>query len=113
MTLTTPPMADPPYTSVAGPRMISMRLASAGSVATAWSGETELASIKPMPLVNTCTRGPERPRMTGRLAPGAKSVERMPGRGLTRSPRDTAGAVARVWASITSVAIVVARWLMP
>ena len=32
------------------------------------------------------------PRMTGRLAPGAKSVERTPGRPLTRSPSETAGA---------------------
>jgi len=98
---------------VAGPRTISMRLASAGSVATWWSGETELASIRPMPLVSTCTRGPLRPRITGRLAPGAKSVERMPGRPATRSPSEAAGAAAKVSSSITVVAMVVARALMP
>ena len=54
--------------------MISMRLASAGSVATAWSGDTEEASIRPMPLVSTCTRGPLSPRITGRLAPGADAT---------------------------------------
>ena len=66
-----------------------------------------------MPLVSTWTRGPLRPRMTGRLAPGAKSVERMPGRPLSMSPSEAAGAVARVCSSTTSVAITEARWLMP
>jgi hypothetical protein len=93
--------------------MISTRLASAGSVATAWSGEMELASIRPIPLLSTWTRGPERPRMTGRLAPGAKLVERRPGRPARRSPRDEAGATARASSSRTSVAITVARWLTP
>ena len=90
-----------------------MRLASAGSVATAWSGDTEEASIRPMPLVSTCTRGPLSPRITGRLAPGAKSVERTPGRPFSRSPNDADGAVANVCSSSTSVAITAARWLTP
>ncbi|MNT39666.1 hypothetical protein D3C72_1759340 [compost metagenome] len=85
-TLTTPPMAPPPYSRVAGPRSTSMRSASSGSTVTAWSGEMFDASITSEPSDNTFTRGAVWPRITGRLAPPPKVSLLTPGRFLSVSP---------------------------
>ena len=83
-----------------------MRLASCGSTATWWSGESALASIMPTPLVSTSTRGPAKPRITGRLAPGPKKVERTPGRPFSTSPRPEEGARSRSSRVTTSTLVV-------
>ena len=106
MTLTTPPMPEPPYARAEGPRSTSMREASAGSEATAWSGDRELASIWPRPFCSTSTRGPEKPRITGRLAPGPLALERRPGSEASTSPRPAGGAVSRASRFSTSTLVV-------
>ncbi|MNS21989.1 hypothetical protein D3C72_537690 [compost metagenome] len=85
-TLTTPPMAPPPYSSVAGPRSTSMRSASSGSTVTAWSGEMLEASITSEPSDSTFTRGAVWPRITGRLAPPPNVSLLTPGRLVRDSP---------------------------
>ena len=72
----------------------------------AWSGESAEASIIPTPLVSTITRGPARPRITGRLAPGPKKVERTPGKPDRTSPKPAAGAVSRSSRRKTSTLVV-------
>ena len=46
----------------------------------------------PTPLVSTITRGPDRPRITGRLAPGPKAEDRTPGMLASTSPSPASGA---------------------
>ena len=72
MVLTTPPMALPPYRTVAGPRTTSMRSTANGDIATAWSGLADDASSSPRPLLSNRMSKPPRPRMIGRLAFGPK-----------------------------------------
>ena len=60
----------------------------------------------PTPLLSTSTRGPARPRITGRLAPGPKKVERTPGRPDRTSPSPADGAASRSSRFITSTLVV-------
>ncbi len=53
----------------------------------AWSALTVEASMLPMPLDSTATRGPSWPRMIGRPTPGPKNVLCTPGSLATVSPR--------------------------
>ncbi|MCY1523166.1 hypothetical protein D9M68_580540 [compost metagenome] len=85
-TLTTPPIAPPPYSNVAGPRSTSIRSASKGSTVTAWSGEMPEASMTSEPSDSTFTRGAVCPRMTGRLAPAPNVSLLTPGRFFSVSP---------------------------
>lgn len=71
-TLTAPPMAPLPNSRVAGPFSTSIWSARKGSMLVAWSALTVEASMLLMPLDRTCTRGPSRPRSTGRPTPGPK-----------------------------------------
>ena len=86
MTLTTPPVALPPYSRAAGPRTISTRSATSGSSVTAWSKLRLDASTDAPPLSSMRTRSPSRPRMMGRLLCGPKPVAEMPGRPSSVSP---------------------------
>ncbi len=84
---TTPPIAPPPYSSVAGPFRTSMRSSNRGSVVTAWSALSVEASIISVPSDRTRTRAPSIPRITGRLAPAPNELPRTPGMFLTVSPK--------------------------
>lgn len=86
MRLTTPPVALPPYSSAAGPRSTSMRSATSGSSATAWSKLRLDASTEAPLLSSKRTRSPSRPRITGRLALGPKPLAATPGRPSSVSP---------------------------
>ena len=95
LTLTTPPIAPEPYSSVAGPLSTSMRSARNGSMPTAWSWLIAETSPAPRPSLSTATRGPSRPRMTGRPAACPKAVVCTPGRLATVWPSVLARASSR------------------
>ena len=72
MTLTRPPIAFAPYSSVAGPRTTSMLSAAEGLTLTPWSPDWLDKSPGRWPSCRICTRSPSRPRMTGRDGAGPK-----------------------------------------
>ena len=72
-TLTAPPIAPLPNSSVAGPFSTSIWSARKGSTLTAWSALTVDTSSVASPPERICTRGPSWPRMIGRLTPTPKS----------------------------------------
>ena len=91
-TLTRPPIAPLPYSSVAGPLSTSIWSARNGSIATPWSWLTVDTSWLPRPPDSTATRGPSMPRITGRPTPLPKNELCTPGNLPTVSP--SVGALA-------------------
>ena len=78
-TLTTPPIAPEPNRIVAGPRITSILWLKRGLTLGAWSGLKFETSNTSVLSLRTRTRLSASPRMTGRLAPGAKPLAPIPG----------------------------------
>ena len=85
-TLTKPPIAPLPYSSVIGPRKISICRALNVSIDTAWSGLIQLTSRLSMPLSITRTRALSCPRIIGRADPGANALDCTPSSPASVSP---------------------------
>ena len=81
-------MALAPYSSVAGPRTTSMRVAAAGLIVTPWSPDWLDRSPMRWPSCRICTRSPSSPRMTGRDGAGPKLRDATPGWFSSVAPSD-------------------------
>jgi hypothetical protein len=103
ITLTTPPIADDPNSSAAGPRSTSIRSAVSGLMTTAWSTEVFETSKLPIPSVRMRTRSPWKPRSTGRDAFGPNAVEETPACRFSVSP--SVGLSSRVSAAPLSTEV--------
>ena len=100
---TTPPTAFDPYSSVAGPRTISMRSRPLGSTPMPWSAEELDKSPVLIPSSRISTLSPSNPRMIGRAAPGPKPLLETPGNVPITSAIVPDGLVARSNESTVSV----------
>ena len=86
-TLTTPPSASDPYSTLAGPFTTSSRSASADSTFGEWSCPHCWVSVR-WPLARVTTRLLVSPRMTGLPMPVVMESDRMPGICCSVSPSE-------------------------
>ena len=87
ITFTTPPMALPPYSKVAGPRSTSIRSVVRGSMGTAWSLlKPDTSMLAPL-FCKIRMRSPSIPRITGRPTLGPNELLEMPGKLSSVSPK--------------------------
>ena len=90
-----------------------MRSAANGSMGTAWSSLSAETSCEPMPFSCTRTRKLSKPRITGRLAPGAKVEPMMPGLVCSTSARLAPGVLTMSCRGTTVRAAKTSSTMMP